>query len=70
MSEEQSASVPFRASFISTISKFSGDRSGRLGINIPANIKSQFPLGLKVKVMVEEIVEGTKAADFAPIVIE
>lgn len=68
MSDQKS--VPFRASFISAISKFSGDRSGRIGINIPANIKKEFPIGIKVKVMVEEVIEGTRAADFEPIVVE
>lgn len=48
----------FKASFISTISKFSGERSGRIGLNIPASIKSSFPVGIRVKVMVEEIREG------------
>jgi len=48
----------FKASFISTISKFSGERSGRIGLNIPASIKSQFPVGIKVKVTLEEIQEG------------
>lgn len=55
---EETTTTPFRASFISTISKFSGDRSGRLGINIPAAIKSQFPIGIKIKVTLEEIKEG------------
>lgn len=56
--EQQEKPRIFKASFISTLSKFSGERSGRVGINIPAGIKDQFPVGIKVKVSVEEIREG------------
>lgn len=47
----------FRATFVSTISKFSA-KNARLGIAIPAKIRSQFPVGITVAVTVTEIKEG------------
>lgn len=52
----------WKATFISSISKFSGERSGRIGINIPAALKDQFPIGIRVKVTLEEIKEGVEGA--------
>jgi GTP-sensing pleiotropic transcriptional regulator CodY len=53
----QEESKLFRASFVSTISKFSA-KNARLGIAIPAKIRSQFPVGITVAVTVTEIKEG------------
>ena len=50
-------SKTFRATFVSTISKFSA-KNARLGIAIPAKIRSQFPVGITVAVTVQEIKEG------------